>query len=177
MAAGIVHCLPVKFCTVIGRMLAARRHRTVITLTKVEAMVDVSVKMFRPVEPGSRPYEYAADEPLRPVISIRSTVVRRDFIVSVRTNRRRADVHADRNLRGSARGNSQENTRNSTEKEELRFHIHLFLQSGISLSKSRVGQVGNLRRIANPLQYWNAGSTCGITSGPGSSGSGSGREG
>jgi hypothetical protein len=60
MAACIMHCLAVKLCTVIGRMLAARRQRHLITLAEVETMVDVSVKVFRPVEPGSRSDEYTA---------------------------------------------------------------------------------------------------------------------
>lgn len=65
-----MHCLPVKFIAVFRRMLPARRETAVITLPEVEPMIDVSVKMFRPVEPGTGADEYAIIEPFRPVVPV-----------------------------------------------------------------------------------------------------------
>jgi hypothetical protein len=116
-----MHRLAVKLITVLRRMLTSFRESPVITLAEVVTMVDVSVKMFRPMEPGSGSDEYTTCEPLRPVVSIRSTAVRRNFIIAIRTYRRYADAY--RNLRrGSGRGDDEKKTRDSTEKEDLRFH-------------------------------------------------------
>jgi len=60
MATWVMHCLAVKLCTMFRWMLAACRHRPAIALTKVEMVIDVSIEMFRPMVPGSRPDEYTA---------------------------------------------------------------------------------------------------------------------
>ena len=60
MAVCVMHCLAVKFCTVFRRMLAARGKRPVVTLAVIETVIDVSVEMFRSVEPGSRADKYTA---------------------------------------------------------------------------------------------------------------------
>jgi hypothetical protein len=49
----IVHCLAVKLVTVIPGVLTTRWIATVITMPVVQVMVDVSIKVLRPVEPGS----------------------------------------------------------------------------------------------------------------------------
>ena len=59
MAMGVMHCLAVKFCTVFRRMLATRGERPVVTLAVVQPVIDVSVKMIRPVIPRSRADENA----------------------------------------------------------------------------------------------------------------------
>jgi hypothetical protein len=56
----IVHRLAVKLRTVVRWTFAARGETTVVALAKVKMMIDVSVKTFGPVEPGSRPDEYTA---------------------------------------------------------------------------------------------------------------------
>jgi hypothetical protein len=55
-------------------------------------------QMIGPAIPGSGPDEYTACVPFRAVVPVWSAVVRRGFIVSVRTNGRLSD--ADRNLGG-----------------------------------------------------------------------------
>lgn len=60
MAMRIVHRLAVKLSTMVRWMFAARGETTVVALAKVKMMIDVSVKMFGPVEPGSRPDKYTA---------------------------------------------------------------------------------------------------------------------
>jgi len=58
MAARIMHCLAVKLCAASRWMLATCWQRPVVALAKIEAMIDVSVEMIRPVKPRSRPDEY-----------------------------------------------------------------------------------------------------------------------
>jgi hypothetical protein len=60
MAMEVMHCIAVKLLTVFRWPLAARWHRPAVAMAKVEMMIDVSVKMFRPMEPRSRTDEYAA---------------------------------------------------------------------------------------------------------------------
>jgi hypothetical protein len=60
MATWVMRCFAVKLCTMFRWTLAARWHRPVVSLAKVEMMIDVSVEMFRPVVPRSRPDEYTA---------------------------------------------------------------------------------------------------------------------
>jgi hypothetical protein len=60
MAMYVMHCLTVKLCAVFCWALAARRHRAVISLAIVEMMIDVPVKMIRPVIPRSGSDEKSA---------------------------------------------------------------------------------------------------------------------
>ena len=56
----VMHCLAVKFCTVFRRMLAASGKTPMVALAVIELVIDVSIEMFRPVEPGSRADKYTA---------------------------------------------------------------------------------------------------------------------
>jgi len=60
MTTWVMHGLAVKLCTVFGWMLAASRHRSVIAFAVIEMMVDVSVKMIRPMIPGTRTNKHTA---------------------------------------------------------------------------------------------------------------------
>jgi hypothetical protein len=73
-------------------MLASRWIRSAIALAKVEMMINVSIEMLRPVEPGSSPDEYTTREPLRAIVAIRRAVIGGNLVVSIRTNRRRSDI-------------------------------------------------------------------------------------
>jgi hypothetical protein len=55
-----MHCLAVKFRSVLCRLLAACRKATVVALAIVEMMIDMSIEVITAVIPGSRPYEHAA---------------------------------------------------------------------------------------------------------------------
>ena len=52
-AAHIMHCLAVKFCTMLRWPFASCRKRPMVALAIVEVMIDVPVEMLRPVIPGS----------------------------------------------------------------------------------------------------------------------------
>jgi len=88
MTMDIMHSLAVKLRTVFSRMLPARRHGPVIAMAVVEMMVDMSVKMFRSVEPGSRSDKYTARKPLGAVVTVWRAVIRGLLVISIRTNRR-----------------------------------------------------------------------------------------
>jgi len=96
MAVGIMHRLAMKFRAMIRWVLAACGHRPMVALAIVEMMINVSIEMSRSVIPRSCADKYAPNKPFRPVITIWSAIVRRDFIVAVGTHGRRSD--AGRNL-------------------------------------------------------------------------------
>jgi hypothetical protein len=97
MTMRVMHSVAMKFSAMFRWMFAASGEATMVALAIVEMMIDVSVEVIRPVKPGSRTNEHTAYKPLRPIIPVGGAVVRRNFIVPVRTDRRRSD--ADRNLR------------------------------------------------------------------------------
>ena len=49
----VVHRISVKLSTIFGWTLAANRHGPVEAFAIVEMMIDMSVKLFRPMEPWS----------------------------------------------------------------------------------------------------------------------------
>lgn len=78
------------------RLRTALRHRSNITVMGIVPVIHVAVETVRPVVPRSRPKEYPADKPIRPIVSIGGTVIRRIVKVPIGTHRRHANV--DRNL-------------------------------------------------------------------------------
>lgn len=70
----------------------AVRHRSHITMMGIVAVIHVAIETMRPVVPRPRPNEQAADKPIRPIIAIRSAVIRGIFKVPIGTNRRHANI-------------------------------------------------------------------------------------
>jgi len=60
MTMPIVHCISVKLSTMFRRTFTTSRHRPVESLAIVEVMINMSVKMFRTVEPWARADEDTA---------------------------------------------------------------------------------------------------------------------
>ncbi len=60
MSVRVMHRLAVELCTMRGWLLAARGRGAVITFAVVEMMIDVSVKIRRPVIPWPGADEYPA---------------------------------------------------------------------------------------------------------------------
>ena len=56
----VMHRLAMELCAVLCRTLAARWHRPMEALAKIEIMIDVSIEMIGPVKPRSRADENAA---------------------------------------------------------------------------------------------------------------------
>jgi hypothetical protein len=118
----VMHGLSAKRFMVFHRMLSARREWSVVSMAIVQVMIDVSVEMFRPVEPGTRPDEHTAREPLRAIVAIWSTVVGRLLIVPIRTNRRRPNF--DRNLRGRGMWHGEEEARSYSHETQMFQYFH-----------------------------------------------------
>jgi hypothetical protein len=81
---------------VVERRFAATRERSVVTLMRIKAIINVAVKVMRAMEPGTRANEQSTGKPIWSIVPVRGTVIRRIVKVPVRANRRRSD--ADRNL-------------------------------------------------------------------------------
>src|ERR1700691_6456379 len=93
----VMHRLAVELRAVFRRMFTSCGRWPVIALAIVQVMIDVSVEVIRTMKPRTCADEYTASEPLRPIVTIRRAVIRRYFVVPVRTDRRFADTN--RNLR------------------------------------------------------------------------------
>jgi len=103
----IMHCGAVKFSTMFHRMLASGGHGSVVAFAEIKMMIHVSVKMFGPVEPWSGADEYASGEPFRAVKAIGRAVIRRDFVIAVRTNGRCADFDGNLGVRRMVCGHEE----------------------------------------------------------------------
>jgi hypothetical protein len=68
---------------VVEGCLPATRDRPAITVMRVVAVINMPKEPTRTVEPGSSSKKHSAHEPVRPVIAVRSAVVRSVVEVSV----------------------------------------------------------------------------------------------
>ena len=76
-------------------MFAARRERAVISIMRVEVMVDISMKACRSAEPRSGAEKHASRKPLRPVIAKRGARIRCVVEVAIGTHWRHANAGTD----------------------------------------------------------------------------------
>ena len=81
---------------VVEALRSARRHRSMVTVARIETVVDVAVKAVRAVKPGSGAKKYASDEPIGPVIAIGSAVIR--LVVEIAVGAHRLHSNVDGNL-------------------------------------------------------------------------------
>lgn len=77
---------------------AALRHRSSVTVMRVKAVVNMSVKAVSAVKPRAGSKKHSADKPIGPVITVRRTVVRGVVEIPVRAHRSRSDIYADGHL-------------------------------------------------------------------------------
>jgi hypothetical protein len=84
---------------VVEALRPALRRRSNVTVMRIKAVVDMAVKAVRAVKPGASAKKHSANKPIRPVITVRRTVVWGIVEVSVRTHGSRSDVYANGNLR------------------------------------------------------------------------------
>jgi len=86
-----------KLRAVFGGSRAASWVSSAVTFSIVESMINVAIEMIRAVIPrSSANEETAAAEPLGPIITVRSAIVRRSLVIPVGATRRFSD--ADCNL-------------------------------------------------------------------------------
>ena len=83
---------------VVEALRPALRQRTSVTVMRIKAVVDMSEKAGMAVKPGARSNKQSAHKPIRPIVAVRSTIVRSVVEVPVRTNGSRSDVYANFNL-------------------------------------------------------------------------------
>jgi hypothetical protein len=76
----------------------ATRQRSVVTVMRVEPVIDMPIKAVRAVKPRACSKKHPANKPIGPVVAIRSTVIRSIVEVSVRTHGSGSDVYSNRNL-------------------------------------------------------------------------------
>jgi hypothetical protein len=93
VAVNVMHSVAVKLTPTCRRRRTTLGEAAAIALPVVEVMIDMPVEVIRAVIPGARADKYAAREPLRSVVSVRSAVVGRSLVISVRTDRRHADTY------------------------------------------------------------------------------------
>jgi len=97
IAVLIVRCVGTK---AIEGLLPTFRHRSMVAVVRIKALVNVAVKSMMPVEPGAGPYEDATSEPVWTIVAIGCTVIRSVREVAVGAHRSHSNV--DRHLRRCA---------------------------------------------------------------------------
>ena len=106
----VMHGFTMKRRAAFNRMSSAFWKWSMIALAVVQVMIHVPVEMIVAVIPGSRSNEHTTRKPFRAVVAIRSAIVRRLFVVTVRTCGCGANLH--RHLRRRcALARSQQKTR------------------------------------------------------------------
>ncbi len=83
---------------VVEALRPALRHRSSVTVMRIEPVIDMSVKAARAVKPRTCSKKQPANKPIRPVVAVRSTVIWGIVEVSVRTHGSWSDVYANGNL-------------------------------------------------------------------------------
>lgn len=124
MPVWIMHCLSVESFVVCHRTLSARWETAVISLSIIEMMIDVTIEVSWSVEPGTSSDKDTASKPLRPVITIRSAVIWRLFVIPIRTRRRNSDTH--RNLRVRLVSWSSQHTNGRYRQRKILQRLHIF---------------------------------------------------
>jgi hypothetical protein len=99
IVAGISHMTLTISCFIpveVGKcVLTAIWQRTRVTMMRVEAVIDVTVKAVMAMEPGTSSDKDSADEPIRPVVAIGGAAIGLVVEVAVRANGRRPDADGD----------------------------------------------------------------------------------
>jgi hypothetical protein len=102
---------------------AAGRHRAVVAIMRIIAVVDMAIEAVRAMEPGTGSEEQPADEPIRAIVPIRSAVVRGIVEVPIRAHRRWPNVDADADL-GRRHGSSTQQGSSNGGKSERFESLH-----------------------------------------------------
>src|ERR1700722_6895330 len=67
--------------------------RASVSMMRIEAVIHVAMKTRRAVEPRSYTDKDAVNKPIRPVVPVRSTAIRRVIEISIWTDGRSPDIH------------------------------------------------------------------------------------
>jgi hypothetical protein len=77
---------------VIERLRTALRQRSHVAMMRIIAIIHMAIPTMSPMEPRARSDEHPASEPIRPIVAIRSTVIRRIIKVPIGAHRRRSNT-------------------------------------------------------------------------------------
>jgi hypothetical protein len=83
---------------VVEALRPAFRQGSNIAVVRIKAVVNVSDEAVWAMKPGSSSKKYSAHKPIRPVITVRSAIIRGIVEVPVRAHGSHSDVDADSNL-------------------------------------------------------------------------------
>jgi hypothetical protein len=121
VAASITHLVSVE---VIKGLVSTVRMWTSVAVMWIEAVINVAVEVVGAVEPRAGSDEYAAVEPLGPVVPVWGAVVWSDIVVAIWANRFWSDI--DRDL-GWCRARNAQRSRNQGRKGKKFPIAHVFL--------------------------------------------------
>jgi hypothetical protein len=79
----------------IERLRTTSGQRAFVSVMWIEAVIHVAMKTRRAVEPRAHTEKYAVNKPIRSVVPIRSTAIRRVIEISIWTDGRNPDIHGD----------------------------------------------------------------------------------
>jgi len=71
----------------VERLLALSRKWSVVAVARIVSVVDMAIKSVRAVEPGASPDEQPTDKPIRPIVTIRRTLIGSIVEIAIGTNR------------------------------------------------------------------------------------------
>jgi hypothetical protein len=119
---------------VVEALRPALRQRSNVTVVRIKAIVDVAPEAVRSVKPGAGSDKHAANKPIRPVITVRSAVIRGIVEVPVRADGSRSDVYADRNLGSRHRRTAEKASNENCESKHTDFeHDSSLISFGVSV--------------------------------------------
>jgi hypothetical protein len=100
MPAAVTHLIPFEMLNFVEMLrgfwpVANLGHRAFVPMVWMEAVVYVAPKVFVTMKPRAHANEDATRKPLRAVVAVRSTRVRRNVIVTVRTHRGLSNADGD----------------------------------------------------------------------------------
>jgi hypothetical protein len=106
---------------VVEALRPALRQRSGVTVMRIKAVVNMAVKAVTAMKPGTSSNKYAANKPVGPIVTVRSTVIRSIVEVPVRTHGCHSDVYADGNLSWRHRYTAQKPSHESCESKRTDF--------------------------------------------------------
>ena len=89
VALGIMRLVSLE---VVEGLCTMRGHWSVVTMTRIVAVVDVAIKAVGSMKPGARSNKHTAREPIRPIVAVGRTIIWRVVEVAVGAYRRHSNV-------------------------------------------------------------------------------------
>jgi hypothetical protein len=134
-------------------MLTPPGHRAGVAVMRIIAVIDVAVEAMRAVEPRAGADEDSVCEPIRTIVAVGGTVIRRIVEVSVRAARGPANADADADLSWGVSGECAKEASNAQQGEcskkgecSKNSHVHLGIKS-MPIEMDAIGAANERRRV------------------------------